>query len=216
MALLLAIFYFFYFGIVGIYIIFMPKVLMMVGYSASEIGIIFAAGPLVRFLLPFAFTRGLELNFKNFNISLFIMLVSSLAFYMFLYDFWGLFLANITLSIGMSLILPYVEVIALEVLKKRGVWKNTTLWFHRFCSCSFSTCEVFKFPSNCSLFYDYVCLSNRNHCIYHRKRCPSKSSKKRKTSKRHHISFALQTLGRFVADADEFWRFLQLFHHLRN
>jgi PPP family 3-phenylpropionic acid transporter len=123
MALFLGIFYFFYFGIVGIYIIFMPKVLMMVGYSASDIGIIFAAGPLVRFLLPFAFTRGLELNFKNFNISLLIMLASSLAFYIFLYDFWGLFLANITLSVGMSLILPYVEVIALEVLKKEGYGK---------------------------------------------------------------------------------------------
>ncbi|MGB3962598.1 MAG: MFS transporter, partial [Sulfurimonas sp.] len=48
MQILLAVFYFFYFGIVGIYIIFMPKVLMMVGYSGSEIGIIFAAAPLVR------------------------------------------------------------------------------------------------------------------------------------------------------------------------
>lgn len=123
MALLLATFYFFYFGIVGIYIIFMPKVLMMVGYSASEIGIIFAAGPLVRFLLPFAFTRGLELNFKNFNISLLIMLMSMVAFQIFLYDFWGLFVANIALGIGMSLILPYVEVIALEVVKKEGYGK---------------------------------------------------------------------------------------------
>jgi PPP family 3-phenylpropionic acid transporter len=123
MAYLLAIFYFFYFGIVGIYIIFMPKVLMTVGYSASEIGIIFAAGPLVRFLLPFAFTNGLELNFKNFNISLLIMLMSSVAFYLFLTNFWGLFLANIALGIGMSLILPYVEVIALEVVKKEGYGK---------------------------------------------------------------------------------------------
>jgi len=123
MAYLLAIFYFFYFGIVGIYIIFMPKVLMTVGYSASEIGIIFAAGPLVRFLLPFAFTHGLALNFKNFNISLGIMLLSSLAFYLFLYNFWGLFLANIALGIGMSLILPYVEVIALDVVKKEGYGK---------------------------------------------------------------------------------------------
>lgn len=123
MSLLLATFYFFYFGIVGIYIIFMPKVLMMVGYSASEIGIVFAAGPLVRFLLPFAFTRGLELNFKNFNFSLVIMIMSMVAFYIFLHNFWGLFLANVALGVGMSLILPYVEVIALEVLKKEGYGK---------------------------------------------------------------------------------------------
>ena len=123
MQILLAIFYFFYFGIVGIYIIFLPKVLMMLGYSASEIGIIFAAFPLVRFLLPFLFTRGFELNFQRFKTALFIMIVSSFTFYLFVESFWGLFFSNILLSIGMSLILPYVEVIALEVLKKEGYGK---------------------------------------------------------------------------------------------
>jgi len=123
MQILLAVFYFFYFGIVGIYIIFMPKVLMMVGYSGSEIGIIFAAAPLVRFLLPFAFTRGLELNFQRFNTALAIMLVSSVAFYLLLHNFWGLFFSNVMLSVGMSLILPYVEVIALEAVKKEGYGK---------------------------------------------------------------------------------------------
>ena len=124
MIALLGTFYFFYFGIVGIYIIFMPKVLAMVGYSGSEIGIIFAAGPLVRFLLPFAFTRGLHLNAKNFNISLIIMLLSALGFYFSLDDFYLLLLANIGLGIGMSLIFPYVEVIALEVVGKEKYGKT--------------------------------------------------------------------------------------------
>lgn len=118
MQTLLAIFYFFYFGIVGIYIIFMPKVLAMVGYSASEIGIIFSAAPLVRFLVPFAFRSGLELNGKVFNFALVIMLLSAFSFYLSLNSFYTLVLSNVGLGIGMSLILPYVEVIALDVLGK--------------------------------------------------------------------------------------------------
>ena len=123
MQTLLAIFYFFYFGIVGIYIIFMPKVLDMVGYDGSEIGIIFAASPLVRFLLPFAFTRGFSLNRRFFNIALLIMLIGSVGFYLSLNNFYGLFISNIAVGIGMSLILPYVEVIALEVVGKESYGK---------------------------------------------------------------------------------------------
>ncbi len=123
MPTLLGFFYFFYFGIVGIYVIFMPKVLSMVGYSGSEIGIIFAAAPLVRFLLPFAFTKGLRLNIRNFNFSLLIMLISSISFFFSLNNFNALFLSNIGLGIGMSLILPYIEVIALNIIGKERYGK---------------------------------------------------------------------------------------------
>jgi len=123
MSILLSIFYFFYFGIVGIYVIFMPKVLAMVGYSGSEIGIIFAAGPLVRFMLPFAFTGGFRLDVKKFNLSLVIMLSSAIAFYFSLDNFYALFFANIGIGIGMSLILPYIEVIALDVIGKERYGK---------------------------------------------------------------------------------------------
>ncbi len=115
---LLASFYFFYFGIVGIYIIFMPKVLMMLHYTSSEIGIIFTAAPLVRFLLPFLFTKGFQLNKKLFNISLLVMLGSAISFYLSLHNFYALFISNIGLGVGMGLILPYVEVIALELIGK--------------------------------------------------------------------------------------------------
>ena len=123
MQLLLATFYFFYFAIVGVYVIFMPKVLAMSGYSASEIGIIFAAGPMVRFLLPFAFTSGLKLNAKSFNIALLIMLGSSVAFYLSLDSFYKLLLSNIGLGLGMSLILPYIEVISLSHIGKERYGK---------------------------------------------------------------------------------------------
>jgi len=67
---LLSLFYYFYFSIVGIYIIFLPKVLSGVGYDAREIGIIYAASRLVRFILPFLFIKGLTLNARVFNYSL--------------------------------------------------------------------------------------------------------------------------------------------------
>ena len=123
MPLLLSTFYFFYFSIVGVYVIFMPKVLAMSGYSASEIGIIFAAGPMVRFILPFAFTRGLKLNATSFNIALVIMILSAISFYLSLESFYRLLCSNIGLGIGMSLVLPYIELISLGHIGKERYGK---------------------------------------------------------------------------------------------
>ena len=123
MPILLSTFYFFYFAIIGVYIIFMPKVLAMSGYSASDIGIIFAAGPLVRFILPFAFLRGLKIDLKSFNFALFIMLFSAVNFYFSLDSFYKLLFSNIGLGIGLSIILPYIEVISLSLIGKERYGK---------------------------------------------------------------------------------------------
>ena len=123
MPILLSSFYFFYFAIIGVYIIFMPKVLAMSGYSASEIGIIFAAGPLVRLIMPFAFTRGLKIDAKSFNAALFIMIASAIFFYFSLDSFYKLLFSNIGLGIGLSLILPYIEVISLSTIGKERYGK---------------------------------------------------------------------------------------------
>ena len=123
MSILLSIFYFFYFSIIGVYIIFLPKVLAMNGYSASDIGIIFAAGPLVRFLVPFAFIKGLKLTIGIFKLALSIMFLSSLAFYFSLDNFYKLLFSNIGLGVGLSLVLPYVELIALKYLGKEKYGK---------------------------------------------------------------------------------------------
>ena len=123
MPILLSTFYFFYFAIIGVYIIFMPKVLAMSGYSASEIGIIFAAGPLVRFILPFAFIKGLKIDLKSFNFALAIMLVSAVSFYFSIDSFYKLLFSNIGLGIGLSIILPYIEVISLSVIGKERYGK---------------------------------------------------------------------------------------------
>jgi PPP family 3-phenylpropionic acid transporter len=123
MAILLSTFYFFYFSIIGVYIIFMPKVLAMSGYSALSIGVIFAASPLVRFFLPFLFMKGLVLNKTIFNMSLLVMIGSAFGFYLSLASFWGLLFANIGLGIGLGLILPFVEVIALDLIGKESYGK---------------------------------------------------------------------------------------------
>lgn len=123
MAILLSSFYFFYFAIVGVYIIFMPKVLSNFSYSAEQIGIIFAAAPLVRFILPMLFIKGLSLNRYVFNISLIIMVLSAISFYLCIDNFYLLLGSNIGLGIGMSLILPFIELISLEEIGKERYGK---------------------------------------------------------------------------------------------
>lgn len=123
MAFIIGSFYFFYFSIVAVYVIFMPKVLQIVGYSPSEIGIVFAAAPLVRFLMPFLFLKYISLDAKVFNSALVLTFVSSLLFYPFISYFWLLLLTNILLGIGMSLVIPYVESVALSHMPKESYGK---------------------------------------------------------------------------------------------
>jgi len=123
MQILLSAFYFFYFALIGVYIIFLPKVLSLSGYSAVDIGIIFAAAPLVRFVVPFLFIKGLKLNVKSFNYALIIMLSSTTAFYFSLDNFYKLLFSNIGLGVGISLVLPYIELISLNTLGKERYGK---------------------------------------------------------------------------------------------
>ncbi len=114
MSFLIASFYFFYFALIGVHIIFIPKILSMVGHSSLQIGIIFAAAPLVRFALPFLFLRGFTLDQKTFYTALIIMGIGSIGFYPALHAFLPLLAINILFGIGVALILPYIEVISLE------------------------------------------------------------------------------------------------------
>lgn len=123
MQIFLSTFYYFYFSIVGVYIIFIPKVLSDVGYSAMDIGIILAASPLVRFILPFLFMRGLQLNTKVFNLALLVMSLSAVSFYFSVHDFYRLLLSNVFLGVGLSLVLPYIEYISLQLMGKERYGK---------------------------------------------------------------------------------------------
>ncbi len=156
MQALLATFYFFYFAIIGVYVIFMPKILAMSGYSASDIGIIFAAGPLVRFLLPFAFTRGLKIDIKTFNFALVLMLLSAISFSLSLDNFYKLLFSNIFLGLGLSLILPYIEVISLSSIGKESYGK-----IRLFGSVGFVLVALVlvKFLTSTSIALNYLLLS---------------------------------------------------------
>ena len=120
---IVALFYFFYFAVIAVHIIFIPKVLSMVGYSPSQIGIIFASAPLIRFIVPFLFLRGLKLNRTIFIYALILLLLSAIGFYVALKSFYALIVVNIALGIGLSLILPVVEVLALEKIGKERYGK---------------------------------------------------------------------------------------------
>lgn len=123
MAFLIALFYFFYFALIGVHIIFIPKILAMVGYEPFAIGTIFASAPLVRFAIPFLFLRGFRLNRKTFFAALAIMTLGAIGFYPALESFWPLLAVNILFGIGIALILPYIEVIALEQIGKERYGK---------------------------------------------------------------------------------------------
>ena len=95
----------------------------MVGYSSIDIGIIFASAPLVRFIVPFLFLKGFKLDHKVFVTALILMVLGAIAFYPSLHLFWPLLLSNIVFGIGISLLLPYIEVIALEHIGKESYGK---------------------------------------------------------------------------------------------
>lgn len=114
MIVLVALFYFFYFALIGVHIIFVPKILSMGGMSSMEIGVILACAPLVRFAIPFLFLRGFKLDSRTFYTSLSLMTIGAAGFYPSLEHFWALLGVNILFGIGIALVLPYVEVIALE------------------------------------------------------------------------------------------------------
>jgi PPP family 3-phenylpropionic acid transporter len=117
-SVLIASFYFFYFALIGVHVIFVPKILAMIGYDPLHIGIILASAPLVRFAMPFLFLRGFRLNQRTFFTSLALMLIGAGGFYPALSHFYPLLGVNIFFGIGISLVLPYIEVIALEHIGK--------------------------------------------------------------------------------------------------
>lgn len=112
-------FYFFYFAAVGVYIIFLPKVLNDIGYSPSEIGIVLALAPLMRFLTPFLFLKHISLDQRLFKATLALSVTSASLFYFTIYDFYLFMFNNALLGVCLSLLLPYIELIAIKELKNR-------------------------------------------------------------------------------------------------
>jgi PPP family 3-phenylpropionic acid transporter len=124
---ILGIYYFFYFALVGVYIIFMPKMLLELGYSTVEVGIVYAAAPFMRFLLPFVFQYGVKLTHKVYFVSLFLTFLGTLIFLITVDNFWLYLSANLLFGAAMGISLPYVETIALSTLSKNHYGK-VRLW----------------------------------------------------------------------------------------
>lgn len=111
-------FFFFYFVVTGVYVIFMPKILLLLGYSAPQIGAIFALAPLMRFFVPFFFLKHFELTQKVFYTALGGALFSIVMFYPTIHHFYLFMLPNMLLGACLGMILPYVETYAMEHLQK--------------------------------------------------------------------------------------------------
>ncbi len=126
-SLLLSSYYFFYFALVGVYVIFMPKVLLELGYNAFEVGVIYAAAPFMRFLLPFIFRRYIALTSKVYLLALLFTFVGTLIFLSTVEHFWLYFVANLLFGAAMGVSLPYVETIALATLSK-NLYGKVRLW----------------------------------------------------------------------------------------
>lgn len=120
----LSAFYFFYFAAVGVYIIFLPKVLHDIGYITFDIGIIFALAPLMRFITPFLFLKHIKLDQKMFKSALYISVFSSACFYLTIENFFLFMINNAILAACLSLILPYLEVTAISTLGKEKYGKS--------------------------------------------------------------------------------------------
>ena len=127
LSLFLSAYYFFYFALVGVYVIFMPKVLLELGYSAIEVGIVYAAAPFMRFLLPFIFRHFVTLTFKIYLFALLMTFIGTLLFLGTVDDFWLYLSANLLFGASMGISLPYVETIALASLS-RNRYGKVRLW----------------------------------------------------------------------------------------
>jgi len=124
---LLGAYYFFYFALVGVYVIFMPKVLVELGYSTVEVGIVYAAAPFMRFLLPFLFRHFLELTPRVYLLSLLLSFIATLIFMGTVRTFEFYLVTNLLFGAAVGISLPYVETIALASLTKTSYGK-VRLW----------------------------------------------------------------------------------------
>ena len=127
LSLTIALFYFFYFAMVGVYVIFMPKVLKDLGYSPVEIGAIYTSAPLMRFILPFIFKKYIPLTNRVFLVSLIATFLITILFFITIKSFYLHLFINLIFGGAMGAVLPFVETIALKYIGKEKYGK-VRLW----------------------------------------------------------------------------------------
>ncbi len=116
-------FFFFYFALVGVYVIFLPKILQNLNYTPTQIGIIFSISPLMRFITPFFFLKHFALTKRVLHISLIFMILCIPLFYTTIEFFYLFIFTNIIYGISSGLVLPYIETYSIQILKKENYGK---------------------------------------------------------------------------------------------
>ncbi len=145
-------FYFFYFALVGVYIVFLPKLLLNSGFTATEVGIIYASGPFMRFLLPFVFQYLIHLTHKVFRVSLLSVVISSALFFITIDNFYSYLVANLLFGASVGAILPFVESISLQVISKERYGKVRLWGSIGFTSVALFFGDILKSPQDGILF----------------------------------------------------------------
>ena len=119
-------FYFFYFMSVGIQIIFFADILQTLGYKASQIGIIFAAPPFIKFLVPFVY-RYIKVTQNQLRIYYIGLIISSFCLYFTIENFYALLVNIVFIGFFSGVLLPIVDAISIKEFKKEKYGK-TRLW----------------------------------------------------------------------------------------
>ncbi len=114
--IILSLFYFLFFTLIGDYVIYMPKYFKEIHFTPAEIGIIFAMLPITRFLTPFIYLKK-ALTKKDYILAL---IVSTLASFLLLsHNFYLILISFLLIGMSFSVVFPYIEAIAIESLKEK-------------------------------------------------------------------------------------------------
>ena len=164
----LSFFYLFYFAMVGVYVIFMPKVLLDFNYTKLEVGIIYAAAPFMRFLLPYAFKYLFTLTHKVYLLALGMTFISTIIFVQSVESFWFYLFANLLFGASMGIVLPFVETISLQRISKKEygkirLWGSVgfvvvALWLGNTINSSFEVLYALVGTALFSLLFGYLVL----------------------------------------------------------
>ena len=173
MRVTLSLFYLFYFALVGVYIIFMPKVLIDLGYSSTEVGVIYAVAPFMRFLLPFLFQHLIKLNHKIYLLSLVFTFVATLIFLGTVENFYLYIFANLLFGASMGISLPFVETIALQQISRKEygrirLWGSVgfiliALWLGKILSSPYEALYYLSSTAMMTLIVGYFALQYDKH-----------------------------------------------------
>jgi len=109
-------YYFLFFTLIGDYVIFMPKYFQTIGFSPTQIGIVFSMMPIARFLTPFVYLKK-PLSSKDYISALIISSLSG--FLIFTKNFYLISLAFFILGASFAVVFPFIEAIAIEKLKEK-------------------------------------------------------------------------------------------------